>query len=330
MAERAAKARILGTGHYLPSKVVTNKDLERTVDTSEAWIVSRTGIRQRHLAAEGEATSDMATRAAAHALEAARLTPADLDLIIVGTVTPDVHLPATAVLVQQKLGASCPGFDLAAACAGFIYGLSVADAYIRAGAAKHVLVVGVELLSRVVNWEDRSTCVLFGDGAGAVVLGPSDDETRGIVSTHLYADGAQHEALWIPAGGTRKPITHEVIDAREHLVHMVGKDVFKYAVKGLVSACQTALEANGLTSDDIDWLIPHQANNRIIDAVLQRTEIPRERAFINIERTANTSSASVPIALDQAVRSGHIEARQTLLFCAFGGGFTWGSALVRW
>jgi 3-oxoacyl-[acyl-carrier-protein] synthase-3 len=326
------RSRILGTGHYLPTQIVTNDDLARRVATSDEWIASRTGIRQRHVAAENEASSDMATRAAAHALEAARLDAKDLDLIIVGTVSPDVHLPATAVFVQRNLGAraDCPGFDLAAACAGFLYGLGVADAFVRTGAARHVLVVGVELLSRIIDWSDRNTCVLFGDGAGAVVVGPSEDEHRGILSTHLYADGSQAESLWIPAGGTRTPLTPELLAEREHLVHMRGQDVFRSAVKGLVSASETALAANGLTAGEVDWLVPHQANNRIIDAVVQRMGIPKERCFVNIEKTANTSSASVPIALDQAVRSGKIRERQTVLCCAFGGGFAWGSALIRW
>lgn len=326
------RSRILGTGHYLPAKVLTNAELEKTVDTSDDWITSRTGIRQRHIAAPEEASSDMATKAAANALEAAGLDATQLDLIIIATISPDMQLPATAMFVQRNLGArpDCPGFDLGAACAGFIYGLSVADAFVRTGAAKHVLVVGVELLSRLVDWSDRNTCVLFGDGAGAVVVGPSDDPDRGILSTHLFADGSQIESLCIPAGGTRAPITHDLIERRKHLVHMSGKEVFKYAVKALSASSEIAMKANGLTPDAVDWLIPHQANLRIIEAVLQRSGVPRERCFVNIDKTANTSSASVPIALDQAVRKGLIEPHQTLLFCALGGGFAWGSAALRW
>jgi 3-oxoacyl-[acyl-carrier-protein] synthase-3 len=322
----------LGTGHYLPAKVVTNQELEHFVDTSDEWISTRTGIRQRHVAASDEASSDMATKAAVHALEAAGLDAKQIDLIIVATVSPDMQLPATAMFVQRNLGTrpDCPGFDLAAACAGFIYGLSVADAYVRAGLADHVLVIGVELLSRAVDWSDRNTCVLFGDGAGAVVVGPSEDAVRGILSTHLFADGSQIEALWIPAGGSRTPLTHELLERRENLVHMTGKEVFKYAVKALATSSETAMKANGLTPEQIDWLIPHQANLRIIEGVLQRAGIPRERCFINIDKTANTSSASVPIALDQAVRTGKIQPHQTLLFCALGGGFAWGSAALRW
>jgi 3-oxoacyl-[acyl-carrier-protein] synthase III len=331
-ASGVRRSRILGTGHYLPEKVLTNADLEKMVDTSDDWIQSRTGIRQRHVAAPDEASSDMATQAAARALEAAGLDAKEIDLIIVATVSPDMPLPATAMFVQRNLGTrpDCPGFDLAAACAGFIYGLSVADAFVRAGSARNVLVIGVELLSRLVDWSDRNTCVLFGDGAGAVVVGPSEDERRGILSTHLFADGQQIESLYIPAGGTRKPLNHELLERREHLVHMTGKEVFKYAVKALASSSEVAMKANGLTPEQIDWLIPHQANMRIIEGVLQRSGIPRERCFINIDRTANTSSASVPIALDQAVRAGRIEPHQTLLFCALGGGFAWGSAALRW
>jgi 3-oxoacyl-[acyl-carrier-protein] synthase-3 len=274
----------------------------------------------------------MATAAARNALAAAGLAATDLDLIIVATVSPDMQLPSTAMFVQRNLRTrpDCPGFDLAAACAGFIYGLSVADAYVRSGLARHVLVVGVELLSRIVDWTDRNTCVLFGDGAGAVVVGPSEDPERGILSTHIFADGEQIESLYIPAGGTRTPITHELLEQRKHLVHMSGKEVFKYAVRALASASQVALEANGLRPEQVDWLIPHQANKRIIEGVVQRSGIPPERCYVNIERTANTSSASVPIALDQAVREGTIKAGQTLIFCALGGGFAWGSAAIRW
>jgi 3-oxoacyl-[acyl-carrier-protein] synthase-3 len=322
----------MGTGHYLPAKILTNVELEKTVDTSDEWIRTRTGIAQRHIAAPEEATSDMATAAARNALEAAGLAATDLDLIIVATISPDMQLPSTAMFVQRNLRTrpDCPGFDLAAACAGFIYGLSVADAYVRSGLARHVLVVGVELLSRIVDWTDRNTCVLFGDGAGAVVVGPSDDPERGILSTHLFADGEQIESLYIPAGGTRSPITHELLEQRKHLVHMAGKEVFKYAVRALASASQVALKANGLRPDQVDWLVPHQANKRIIEGVVQRSGIPMERCYVNIERTANTSSASVPIALDQAVREGVIKPGQTLVFCALGGGFAWGSAAVRW
>ncbi len=326
------RARILGTGHYLPSRVLTNKDLEKMVETSDDWIVSRTGIRERHVAAEGEATSDMCIGAAKQALEMSGVAPKDIDLIIVATISPDMQMPATAMFVQRAIGArnDCPGFDLAAACAGFVYGLSVADAYVRTGMARYVLVIGAEMITRYVDWEDRNTCVLFGDGAGAAIVGPSEDEARGILSTHIYADGTQAEALWIPGGGTKTPMSHEVIDQRLHRVKMAGKEVFKFAVKAMSASAETALAANGMTARDVDWLIPHQANLRIIEGVLARTGVPAERCYVNIHNTANTSSASVGIAFDQAVRGGKIKEGQTVLFCALGGGIAWGSALIRW
>ena len=330
---RAPRARISGTGHYVPSRVVTNADLEKIVDTSDAWIVSRTGIRERRMAAPGEHSSDMAAEAGRRALKAAGLDAKDIDLIIVTTVTPDMPLPATSMYVQQKIGArdTCPGFDLAAACAGFIYGLSVADQYVSNGAAKHVLVIGVELLTRVLDWTDRTTCVLFGDGAGAVVVSPAaPDEGRGIISTHIYADGSLAPALCIPAGGSAMPATDETVQQRKHFVHMAGQEIFKFAVKNLASSSIEAVQSNGLTADQIDWVIPHQANMRILDGVSSRVGIPMERFFLNIEKYGNTSSASVPIALDEAVRAGAVKPGQNLVLCALGGGVAWGSALVRW
>jgi 3-oxoacyl-[acyl-carrier-protein] synthase-3 len=326
------RARILGTGHYVPERVLTNFDLEKRVDTSDKWIVERTGIRERRVAADGETTSDLATQAARRALSAAEVAPEELDLILVATVTPDMPLPATAMFVQQKLGAraGCPAMDIAAACAGFLYGLSIADQYVRTGGARRVLVVGVELLSRVLDWTDRSTCVLFGDGAGAVVVGPSEDESRGILSTHLFADGSLAESLCIPAGGSREPTSVHTLEGRRHFVRMIGRDIFKFAVKSLSSAGQTAMAENGLGPDDIDWVIPHQANLRILDAVSKRCGVPMDRFFLNIERYGNTSSASTPIALDEAVRSGAVRPGHNLLLCALGGGVAWGSALVRW
>lgn len=326
------RSKILGTGHYLPKRVVTNRDLESMMDTSDEWIVTRTGIRERHVAAEGEATSDMCIEAARGALEMSGVSPKDIDLIIVATISPDMQMPSTALFVQRAIGArtDCPGFDLAAACAGFVYALSIADAYVRTGMARNVLIIGAEMITRYVDWEDRNTCVLFGDGAGAAVVGPSEDGERGILSTHIYADGTQAEALWIPGGGTRTPMSHEVIDQKLHRVKMAGKEVFKYAVKALSSSAETALTANGLTAADVDWLIPHQANMRIIEGVVQRTGVPMERCFVNIDKTANTSSASVPIALDQAVRAGQVKPGQNVLLCALGGGIAWGSALLRW
>jgi len=329
---REITSRISGTGHYVPARVLSNYDLEKMVDTSDAWIVTRTGIRERRVAAAGETTSDMAAEAARRALTAAELDPKQIDLIIVATVTPDMPLPATAMFVQQKIGArpDCPGFDISAACAGFVYGLSVANAYVSAGAARHVLVVGVELLSRVLDWKDRTTCVLFGDGAGAVIVSPSRKDGRGIVSTHLYADGSLAPALCIPAGGSREPASVETVSSGRHFVRMAGQDIFKFAVKSLASSCVVALTSNGLAAQDVDWVIPHQANIRILDGVSKRCGVPMEKFFLNIEKYGNTSSASVPIALDEAVRGGHARSGQNLLLCALGGGVAWGSALVRW
>ena len=302
---RVPMARIAGTGHYVPTRVLSNADLERMVDTSDAWIVERTGIRERRVAGEGQASSDMAAEAAKRAIEAAGLTPRDIDLIIVATVTPDMPLPSTACFVQHKIGArpDCPAFDIAAACAGFLYGLSIADRFIATGGAKHVLVVGVELLTRVLNFRDRSTCVLFGDGAGAAVLSPAEGDGRGLISTHIYADGAQTGSLFIPGGGSRTPASHATVDEGLHYVHMVGQDVFKFAVRALSSASVTALEHNGFSAADVTWVVPHQANMRILEQVSKRVGIGLDRFVLNLDKYGNTSSASIPIAFDEAVRS---------------------------
>jgi 3-oxoacyl-[acyl-carrier-protein] synthase-3 len=335
MAPALPRSRILGTGHYLPPIVRTNFDIEKMVETSDAWITERTGIKERHIAPEGVVTSDMATAAARSALEMAGLRPQDLDMIIVGTVTPDMPMPATAVFVQQKLGAGCcPAFDLSAACAGFVYGLTIADQFIASGMMRHVLVVGVELLSRVIDWTDRVTCVLFGDGAGAAVLGPAnaasvDPKPRGILSTSILTDGGLAHALNIPGGGSVHPTSPETVAQRLQYVHMKGQDVFKVAVKNLISASRTALERAGMTQDDIDWICPHQANKRIIDQVVSRVEVPHEKVLMNIERVGNTSSASIPILLDENFRSGKIKTGDTVLMCALGAGISWGSAIVR-
>jgi 3-oxoacyl-[acyl-carrier-protein] synthase-3 len=308
------------------------------VDTSDAWITERTGIRARHIAPEGVVTSDMATSAASAALEMAGLKATDLDMIIVGTVTPDMPMPATAVYVQQKLGAgTCPAFDLSAACAGFVFGLSIADQFVRSGAMKHVLVVGVELLSRVIDWQDRTTCVLFGDGAGAVVVGPADapsadasaERPSGILSTAIHTDGTLATSLLIPGGGSVTPASHEVIEKKLHKVHMKGQDIFKVAVKNLFSASKNALDAAGMTEADVDWICAHQANLRIIDQVTSRLHVPAEKVLVNIDRVGNTSSASIPILVDENYRSGKIKKGDTVLMCALGAGISWGSALVR-
>jgi 3-oxoacyl-[acyl-carrier-protein] synthase-3 len=330
---RPPASAIVGTGRYAPAKVLTNADLERMVDTSDAWISERTGIRERRIAAQGESTSDMASAAARSALEAAGLGASDLDMIIVGTITGDSPMPATAVRVQQKIGAeNIPAFDISAACAGFLYGLSIGDQFIRTGQMQRILVVGVELLSRVLNWSDRTTCVLFGDGAGAVVLGPARQEREapsGVISTKIFTDGSLANTLTIPGGGSELPLTHAALDEAKNKVQMVGSEVFKVAVKNLTSASKAAIEAAGLSTGDIDWVVAHQANLRILTQVASRLDIPLERFVINIERYGNTSSASIPIALDEAVRDGRIKPGQTVLMCALGAGISWGSALVR-
>ncbi|WP_053237718.1 beta-ketoacyl-ACP synthase III [Sandaracinus amylolyticus] len=327
-----AGSRISGTGHYVPSHVMTNRDLESRVDTTDQWIVERTGIRERRIAAEGEATSDMAAEAARRALASAELDARDIDMIIVATVTPDMPLPSTAVFVQAKIGArnDCAAFDIAAACAGFCYALSIADKFVRAGAAKHVMVVGVELLSRVVDWSDRSTCVLFGDGAGAVVVSESRGDGRGILSTAIHADGSYASALRIPGGGSAEPASARTLELKRHFVEMNGREIFKVAVKNLSSASAAALTAAGVAADDLDWVVPHQANLRILEGVAERTGVPLTRFYLNLARYGNTSSASIPIALDEAVREGAIKAGQSVLFCALGGGVAWGSAVIRW
>jgi 3-oxoacyl-[acyl-carrier-protein] synthase-3 len=329
------RSRILGTGSYLPPVVRTNLDIEKMVETSDAWITERTGIKERRVAPDGIVTSDMATAAAKAALEMAGLKATDLDMIIVGTVTPDMPMPATAVFVQQKLGAGvCPAFDLSAACAGFVFGLSVADQFIATGQMRHVLVVGVELLSRVTNWSDRTTCILFGDGAGAVVLGPADAQPgdakpRGLLSTSILTDGSLANSLRIPGGGTVQPTSHTTVDHNLQFIQMKGQDIFKVAVKNLLSASRNAIARAGMTQDDIDWICAHQANKRIIDQVVARVEVPPEKVLMNIERVGNTSSASIPILLDESYRSGRIKAGDTVLMCALGAGISWGSAIVR-
>jgi 3-oxoacyl-[acyl-carrier-protein] synthase-3 len=323
----AIHSRIVGTGSYLPEKVLTNADLEKMVDTNDEWIVSRSGIRERHIAAEGETTGDLAFHAATRALEAAGLAAADVELIVLGTTTPDLIFPSTACLLQHRLGANgCPAFDVNAACSGFIYALSVADQFIRSGMVKNALVVGAETLSRMVDWTDRGTCVLFGDGAGAVVL--KADSEAGIISTHMHADGGKKELLYNPAGvsvGFDTSLPNAGVK-----VLMAGSDVFKYAVKALDSVVEETLQANGLDKHDLDWLIPHQANLRIIEATAKRLDMPMDRVIVTVDRTGNTSAGSVPLALDEAVRSGKVQRGQLLLLEAFGGGFTWGSALIRY
>jgi 3-oxoacyl-[acyl-carrier-protein] synthase-3 len=310
--------------------VLTNLDLEKMVDTSDAWITERTGIKQRHIAAENESASDMALVAARRALETAGLAPSDLDMIIVGTISGDVPMPACAAYLQKKLGAGpIPSFDVSAACAGFLYAMSIADQFVRSGMHKHVLIVGVELLSRLIDWEDRTTCVLFGDGAGAAVIGPALDDGRGILSTRLYTDGSFTESLCIPAGGSREKLTADGLQKKRDKVQMVGKDIFKAAVKNMSQASRAALDAAGMSTDSVRWVVPHQANLRIISGISERLDIPLERFVVNIERYGNTSSASIPIALDEAVRDGRIKPGDNVVMSALGAGISWGSALVR-
>lgn len=318
-------SRIAGTGSYLPAKTLTNADLEKMVDTSDEWIRTRTGIEERHIVADDESTSDMCVEAAKAAIEAAGLTPADIDFVAVGTTTPDLIFPNVATMVQHRLGIpACPAFSTEAACTGFLYSLSLADKYIKSGEAKNALVIGAESLSRIVDWEDRNTCVLFGDGAGAVVLSPTDEP--GIMSTHLGADGRYGELLYCNTG----PSGAETLEQRGHpAIKMAGNEVFKVAVKTLGSILEVALEANNLDKSAIDWLVPHQANTRIIQATAKRLGMSMDKVILTVAKHGNTSAASVPLALDTAVRDGRIQRGQLLLLEAFGGGFTWGSALVR-
>ena len=324
-------ARIIGTGSYLPPKVLTNADLEKLVDTSDEWIVTRTGISERRIAPEEEATSDLALRAAQSALEAAGLDPADLDMILVATITPDMPFPSTACVLQDRLGARRAGaLDLSAACSGFIYGLGMADGLIRAGTARTVLLLGAETLTKVVNWQDRNTCVLFGDGAGAVVL-RADEGERGILSTHLYADGSKGSLLILPGCGSRHPVSHAAVDAGLAKMQMNGgNEVFKLAVRAMEDAALTALKRHGLEVSDIDHLITHQANLRIISALGQRLGVSDAKVEVTIRKYGNVSAASIPIALDEAVRAGRVKAGEIVLVCAFGGGLTWASSLIRW
>lgn len=320
-------ARIAGTGSYLPEKILTNAELEKIVETSDQWIRERTGIQQRHIAAEGQTTVDLAEQAALRAMEAAGVKASELDLIIVGTTTPDIIFPSSACLLQARIGANgCPAFDVNAACSGFIFALATADKFIRSGAAKTVLVVGAETLTRMLDWSDRNTCVLFGDGAGAVVL-KADAET-GILSTHLHSDGGKKELLYNPVG-VSAGFKFDEKNAGLRVL-MAGSEVFKYAVKALDSVVDEALTANGIDKSQLDWLIPHQANLRIIEATAKRLAMPMDRVVLTVHKHGNTSAASVPLALDEAVRSGKVQRGQLVLMEAFGGGFTWGSALMRY
>jgi 3-oxoacyl-[acyl-carrier-protein] synthase-3 len=323
----AIRAVAVGCGAYLPSRIVTNDELSKALDTSDEWIAQRTGIHQRHIAAEGEVTSDMGLAAARQALEMAGIEPNEIDLIICATSTPDETFPATATRIQARLGCTNgAAFDVQAVCSGFIYALSIADGYIRLGKAKTVLVVGAETFSRILDWDDRSTCVLFGDGAGALLLraepGNGNSADRGLLSTHIHSDGRYHDALYVDGGPS---LTGTIGHLR-----MEGKEVFRHAVVRMAEAIADALEANGLSASDIDWLVPHQANLRIIDAMGRRFDLPKERVVVTVDRHANTSAASIPLALSEAVGDGRIKVGDLVVMEAMGGGFTWGSALLRW
>ncbi|MGD8908509.1 MAG: beta-ketoacyl-ACP synthase III [Chromatiales bacterium] len=318
-------SKITGTGGYLPEKIVTNKDLEKIVDTNDQWIVERTGIKQRHIAADDEYTCDLAEKAARNALEMAGLKPQDIDLVVVATTTADQVFPSTACLLQARLGIHGPAaFDVQAVCTGFIYALSVADKFIKTGAANKALVVGAETFSRIIDWTDRNTCVLFGDGAGAMVIEASAD--AGIISTHLHADGAFEQMLRVPSGISRG---YDQLQQGIAYVEMRGNEVFKMAVTTLGRIVDETLAANGMKKSDVDWLIPHQANIRIINAMAKKLRTPMERVVVTVDNHGNTSAASVPLALDVAVRDGRIQHGETLLMEAFGGGFTWGSILAK-
>jgi 3-oxoacyl-[acyl-carrier-protein] synthase-3 len=318
-------ARIIGTGGYLPEKVLTNADLEKIVDTTDEWIVTRTGIRERHIAVEGQTTCDLAEQAARQAMQRAGVSKDDIDLIIVATTTPDKVFPSTACLLQQRLDIhGCAAFDVQAVCTGFVYALGVADSFIRAGRAKKALVIGAETLSRIVDWTDRTTCVLFGDGAGAVVLEAADEP--GILSVHLHADGSYENLLHVPAGISSD---YERLKRGEAHIEMKGNEVFRMAVNTLGRIVDETLEANHMQKSDVDWLVPHQANTRIIAATAKKLDMSMDNVVLTVDRHGNTSAASVPLALNEAVQDGRIQPGQTILMEAFGGGFTWGSVLAR-
>lgn len=323
-------AGILGTGAALPEKVISNSDLEKMVETSDRWITERTGIKERRQAAPGETTSSLSVQASRRALEMAGLEARSLDLIICSTISPDMPLPATASFIQRDLGArDCCAFDLAAACSGFLFGITVAEQFIRTGKAKYVLVIGAELLSRYLDYTDRATCVIFGDGVAASILGAVEPPS-GILASELHTNGVYADHLCIPAGGTAKPATCETVEARDHYIKMRGNELFKVAVRSLEEVSRRVLQQAGVCPEQISLFIPHQANQRITDAVRQRLGVAPEKVYSNISRVGNTSSASIPICLDECVRSGRIKKGDLILMSAFGAGVTWGSVLMRW
>ncbi|MCH2373125.1 MAG: ketoacyl-ACP synthase III [Planctomycetes bacterium] len=323
---------VSGTGSFVPEKRLTNFDLEKLVDTSDEWIRQRTGISERRVVVEGEATSDLAVKAAERALAAAEMDPKQIEAVVLCTVTPDTYMPAGAVYVQKRLGLSgCAAFDLSAACTGFVYGTAVATAFVQSGMYQHVLVIGAETLSRVVDYADRGTCILFGDGAGAAVYSRAEaGSPSGVLDSQLCADGNGAELIEIRGGGSASPASHETVESKEHLISMNGKEVFKFATKTMVELIETALERNSFKPQDLALIVPHQVNSRIIEAALKKLDLPADRLFLNLERYGNTSAASVPIALDEAVRAGRMNRGDLVLFVAFGAGLTWGYNLLRW
>lgn len=323
-------AGILGTGTALPEKVITNHDLEKLVETTDQWIVDRTGIRERRQAGPGETTSSLSVQASRKALEMAGISPRELDLIICATISPDMPLPATASFIQRELGApTCCAFDLAAACSGFLFGMTVAEQFIKTGKARCVLVIGAELLSRFLDYSDRATCVIFGDGVAAGVMGPVPPP-RGILASEMHTDGHFAEQLYIPAGGTAKPASCETVKAREHYIKMRGNELFKVAVRSLEDVSRRVLNKAGVCPDQLSLFIPHQANQRISDAVRQRLGLASDKVYCNVSRVGNTSSASIPICLDECLRSGRIQEGDLILMSSFGAGVTWGGVLMRW
>ena len=324
------RGRIIGTGSYLPNKILTNFDLGKIVDTSDEWITERTGIKERRIAGEGEAASDLSLEASKRALSEAGIKPNEIDMIIVATMSGDMPMPSTAALLQGKLGAkNAAAFDINGACSGFLYGLSVADSFLKSGMSKKLLLVGVDVNSRFINWQDRSTCVLFGDGAGAVVMKPTRTK-RGILSTHLHSDGTLWDLICLPGGGSRHPVSSESIKNSLHFIKMKGNETFKAAVRTLEKLALNTLKANNIKPSQLAMLIPHQANLRIIKAMAKRLGLPMSKVVVNLDRYGNTSSASIPIALDEAVREGRVRSGDYILFEAFGSGLTWASALIRW
>jgi 3-oxoacyl-[acyl-carrier-protein] synthase III len=325
------RSLIAGTGSYAPAKVLTNADLEKMVETNDQWIVERTGIRERHVAGPDEATSDLALEAARRALADAKLAPEDVELIVVGTIPPDYPFPAVAAVLQGKLGnKKAFAFDVSAACAGSLYAFSIADRYVASGALKNALVVGADTLSRITDWTDRNTAILFGDGAGAIVLRPTDDPKRGVLTTKLHTDGALVPILFQPGGGSRDPISEKVVREKSHYVKMNGREVFKVAVRALEESCREVLAAEKLTPGDVTYVIAHQANKRILDATLDRLEVPASKCWMNLEKYGNTSAASVPMTLDEANRAGWFKPNDVILMMAIGGGMAWGASVVRW